>query len=215
MAFFSSPGRHSTWGTRETFFAIPWKCTAFIRMLSGWIWKGVLSDVDWWADAEKHCLLYRVKWQFGNVGTLRGQPSGLLHRVWFSKNFNSLFWKVCGRSALYQSDDVPCNCAHDIYGCTVWCIPDHPAAAAFSYGGLVIVKSLLTKSSVWSYENEWRMISMLPDNTLLCRIYSLKPTAVYIGVRTDEEAANTLYQICCEKDIPCYKMVPTYLSGSF
>ena len=59
------------------------------------------------------------------------------------------------------------------------------------------------------------MISMLPDNTLFCRIYSLKPTVVYIGVRTDEEAANTLYQICCEKDIPCYKMVPAYLSGSF
>ena len=80
---------------------------------------------------------------------------------------------------------------------------------------LVIIKSLLTKSSVWSYENEWRMISMLPDNTLFHSIYSLKPTAVYIGVRTNEEAANTLYQICCEKGIPCYKMVPAYLSGSF
>lgn len=91
----------------------------------------------------------------------------------------------------------------------------HTAIKPFYEDLLVIVKSLLTKSSVWSYENEWRMISMLPDNTLFCRIYSLKPTAVYIGVRTDEEAANTLYQICCEKDIPCYKMVPTYLSGSF
>lgn len=80
---------------------------------------------------------------------------------------------------------------------------------------LVIVKILLTKLSVWSYENEWRMISMLPDNALFCRIYSLKPTSVYIGVRPDEEAANTLYQICCEKDVPCYKMVPAYLSGSF
>lgn len=91
----------------------------------------------------------------------------------------------------------------------------HTAIKPFYEDLLVIVKSLLTKSSVWSYENEWRMISMLPDNTLFCRIYSLKPTAVYIGVRTDEDAANTLYQICCEKDIPCYKMVPTYLSGSF
>ena len=91
----------------------------------------------------------------------------------------------------------------------------HTAIKPFYEDLLVIVKSLLTKSSVWSYENEWRMISMLPDNTLFCRIYSLKPTAVYIGVRTDEEAANTLYQICCEKDIPCYKMVPAYLSGSF
>ena len=79
----------------------------------------------------------------------------------------------------------------------------HTAIKPFYEDLLVIVKSLLTKSSVWSYENEWRMISMLPDNTLFCRIYSLKPTAVYIGVRTDEEAANTLYQICCEKDIPC------------
>ena len=26
---------------------------------------------------------------------------------------------------------------------------------------------------------------------------------------------DTLYQICCEKDIPCYKMVPAYLNGSF
>ena len=91
----------------------------------------------------------------------------------------------------------------------------HTAIKPFYEDLLVIVKSLLTKSSVWSYENEWRMISMLPDNTLFCRIYSLKPTSVYIGVRTDEEAANTLYQICCEKDIPCYKMVPAYLSGSF
>ena len=91
----------------------------------------------------------------------------------------------------------------------------HTAIKPFYEDLLVIVKSLLTKSSVWSYENEWRMISMLPDNTLFCPIYSLKPTAVYIGVRTDEEAANTLYQICCEKDIPCYKMVPAYLSGSF
>ena len=87
----------------------------------------------------------------------------------------------------------------------------HTAIKPFYEDLLVIVKSLLTKSSVWSYENEWRMISMLPDNTLFCRIYSLKPTAVYIGVRTDEEAANTLYQICCEKDIPCYKMVPANL----
>ena len=91
----------------------------------------------------------------------------------------------------------------------------HTAIKPFYEDLLVIVKSLLTKSSVWSYENEWRMISMLPDNTLFCRIYSLKPTSVYIGVRTDEEAANTLYQIWCEKDIPCYKMVPAYLSGSF
>ena len=61
----------------------------------------------------------------------------------------------------------------------------HTAIKPFYEDLLVIVKSLLTKSSVWSYENEWRMISMLPDNTLFCRIYSLKPTAVYIGARTD------------------------------
>lgn len=80
---------------------------------------------------------------------------------------------------------------------------------------MAIVKSLLTKSMDWSYEKEWRMFSAFSDNAPFHSIYRLRSTAVYIGARTSKEDAEALYEVCCEKNIPCYKMIPAYLDGHF
>lgn len=80
---------------------------------------------------------------------------------------------------------------------------------------MAIVKSLLTKSMDWSYEKEWRMLSAFSDNAPFHSIYRLRSTAVYIGARTSKEDAEALYEVCCEKNIPCYKMIPAYLDGHF
>ena len=80
---------------------------------------------------------------------------------------------------------------------------------------MATVKSLLTKSMDWRYEKEWRIFSAFSDGELFCPIYNLQLTAVYIGARTPSEDAEALYEICCEKNIPCYKMIPAYLYGYF
>ena len=80
---------------------------------------------------------------------------------------------------------------------------------------MAIVKSLQTKSMDWSYEKEWRMFSAFSDNAPFHSIYRLRSTAVYIGARTSKEDAEALYEVCCEKNIPCYKMIPAYLDGHF
>ena len=82
---------------------------------------------------------------------------------------------------------------------------------------LLISKCLLTKSSDWDYEKEWRLFS--PPSTPPIEphkaIYSLKPMAVYIGSRSSVEQDQKLSEICKKKNIPCYKMVQNYYGDDF
>lgn len=83
---------------------------------------------------------------------------------------------------------------------------------------LLSFKCLLTKSDVWSYEKEWRIFTFIPkaradeDHRIqvICR-----PKALFIGARTEQKTANTLQEICEQKNIPCYKMRQTYASRSY
>lgn len=63
---------------------------------------------------------------------------------------------------------------------------------------LLTSKCLLTKSSDWDYEKEWRLFS--PPSTPPIEphkaIYSLKPMAVYIGSRSSVEQDQKLSEIC-------------------
>lgn len=82
---------------------------------------------------------------------------------------------------------------------------------------LLISKCLLTKSFEWEYEKEWRLFSppftdsMLPYKA----IFSLKPTAVYIGRKSSIEQAQLLNGICKEKNITCYQMIQNYSGHDF
>ena len=68
---------------------------------------------------------------------------------------------------------------------------------------LLISKCLLTKSSDWDYEKEWRLFS--PPSTPPIEphkaIYSLKPMAVFIGSRSSVEQDQKLSEICKKKNI--------------
>ena len=80
---------------------------------------------------------------------------------------------------------------------------------------LFILKCLLTKSTEWSYEKEWRMFangSEFKPHAVIC---NRKPTAVYIGCHMSDENAGKIYKICQDKDIACYKMVLQYYSKTF
>lgn len=84
---------------------------------------------------------------------------------------------------------------------------------------LLISKCLLTKSSDWAYEKEWRLFSPpsistdpIPSHTV---ILSARPTALYIGARSSTEQAQMLSDICRERNIPCYKMIQNYLGDDF
>lgn len=82
---------------------------------------------------------------------------------------------------------------------------------------LLISKCLLTKSIDWEYEKEWRLFSQPNIDPVSNHkaIFSLKPTAVYIGRRSSEEQAQILNEICKDKDIPCYKMIQNYPGSDF
>ncbi|MCU7653721.1 DUF2971 domain-containing protein [Acutalibacter sp. LFL-21] len=82
---------------------------------------------------------------------------------------------------------------------------------------LLISKCLLTKSLDWEYEKEWRLFSPPSIDSVTNHkvIFSLKPTAVYIGRRSSAEQAQILNEICKEKDIPCYQMIQNYHGDDF
>lgn len=70
-------------------------------------------------------------------------------------------------------------------------------------------KSLLYKSSQWSYEKEWRLIvsklNEFQDKTPVC-IDHLKPTAIYYGTRISPINRKMLHLIAKERGINEYEM---------
>ena len=82
---------------------------------------------------------------------------------------------------------------------------------------LTITKSILTKSSDWSYEKEWRLVSEIELKNYISHkmITKLKPKAVYIGAKATKENADKLYQLCQDKHIDCYKMIQSFSNDKF
>ena len=86
------------------------------------------------------------------------------------------------------------------------------------YGDTLLTsKCLLTKSSDWKYEKEWRLFSTPSLNMSESHkvIFYARPTAVYIGRRSSPEQTKVLRKICKEKNIPCYQMVQNYFANTF
>ena len=78
-------------------------------------------------------------------------------------------------------------------------------------------KLLLTKSSDWDYEREWRLFKILDSGNIVKHkmIANLKPTDVYVGVRIKEQNKRRIVNICNDKQIPCYQMLPQYFTSTY
>lgn len=85
----------------------------------------------------------------------------------------------------------------------------------FYYDLLLPMKTLLTKSSAWSYENEWRLFRKDPNITNHQPLINIQAKAAYIGMKMSEGHKNLIKEICIEKNIPCYQMVPQYFNSSY
>lgn len=70
---------------------------------------------------------------------------------------------------------------------------------------LVIYKALLSKSTNWSYEKEWRLIS-LSDNPRCTEQIKLKPKAIYLGIDISSINSKILKYLAKGKNIPVYQM---------
>ena len=69
----------------------------------------------------------------------------------------------------------------------------------------VVHKALLNKSTNWSYEKEWRLIS-LSDNPKCTEQIKLKPKAIYLGIDISPINSKILKHFAKEKGIPVYQM---------
>lgn len=81
-----------------------------------------------------------------------------------------------------------------------------------SYDMFLTTKTMLTKSSCWEYEKEWRLFSRIPETNLKPHgvITTMKPRAIYLGARMKEHNKKRIINICKEREIPCFQMVPQY-----
>ena len=79
------------------------------------------------------------------------------------------------------------------------------------------LKIALHKSSIWAYEQEWRMIDLTPRNvtdTTPSEIH-YKPTAIYYGQHISTEHKAELHAIAQEKGIKEYEMFIDYTSPKY
>jgi len=69
-----------------------------------------------------------------------------------------------------------------------------------------IIEYLLVKSTCWKYEEEWRIINIeeKPDTPRFVQVPRIE--SVTFGVNMDYLCRQLLWDVCKEKDIPCYEL---------
>ena len=99
-----------------------------------------------------------------------------------------------------------------------WAIENNKIPMSNHYYDMFLpTKTMLTKHKSWEYEQEWRLFkrSSPEAHTNHAMIALLKPTAVYLGARIKEHNKKRLINICREKCIPCYQMLPQYFTSTY
>lgn len=69
-----------------------------------------------------------------------------------------------------------------------------------------VFEYLVTKDECWKYEDEWRIINVTED-TEPYFIEMPKITSVTFGVNMDPLCRQLLWDVCNEKEIPCFELV--------
>lgn len=79
------------------------------------------------------------------------------------------------------------------------------------------LKIILHKSSLWSYEQEWRLIDSSPRNITddSPSVIHFKPVAIYYGLHMEENKKAQLHEIALEKQIKEYQMYIDYASSKY
>lgn len=76
-----------------------------------------------------------------------------------------------------------------------------------------ITLATLFKAKDWAYEKEWRLVITKPLFNLKDKDKQypfIKPSALYIGLKANENLKNTLINIAKDKNIPIYQMEQNY-----
>ena len=78
----------------------------------------------------------------------------------------------------------------------------------------MVFEIIATKSEMWSYEKEWRIVRCVEPDDNHCVDFP-KPTAIYLGCNSSRNLENRLLELCVKKRIPLYKLIPDKYSYSF
>ncbi|MBR3107720.1 MAG: DUF2971 domain-containing protein [Clostridia bacterium] len=69
-----------------------------------------------------------------------------------------------------------------------------------------IFSYILTKNECWKYEKEWRIINFgEPDTPIFINLPKIK--SITLGLNIDAICKSLLFEVCREKNIPCYELV--------
>lgn len=67
--------------------------------------------------------------------------------------------------------------------------------------------SAITKSDEWNYENEWRLVLTYgKDKAVSFNLEAVKPTAIYLGAKINEEDRKTVIDISRRKGLRVFQM---------
>lgn len=71
-----------------------------------------------------------------------------------------------------------------------------------------IIRFLLVKNKCWAYEQEWRIFDV--GEPYISKLYNVPfIKSITLGHNIDEICRRLLIDVCKEKDIPCYELVPS------
>lgn len=75
------------------------------------------------------------------------------------------------------------------------------------FNNLYSILAAMRKAKDWEYEREWRFIVPMGDDSDGWLWEVGKPSAIYLGTRTDEEVERSIREYAESREVPVYKMV--------
>ena len=75
----------------------------------------------------------------------------------------------------------------------------------------IAFERISTKSDIWSYEKEWRIIRCIEPSDKHCVDFP-KPTAIYLGINASKQLETKLLKLCVAQKISLYRMQPDIYS---
>ena len=79
-----------------------------------------------------------------------------------------------------------------------------------------VPKTILRKSLEWEYEQEWRLFQFDEKcHSNYRKMATIKPSAVYLGTNISSWYKSRIIKLCQEQQIPCYRMLNSYISKEF
>ncbi len=169
--------------------------------------NGALASQSRWGEQCEKMSSYKAKM---SITCFCEEKDNVLLWTHYANNSKGICIEYSGLDLLER---FQCSLLPIVYQRTPPGLPDSEEIDTWSPYKIAFER-VSTKSDIWSYEREWRIIRCCESDANNHYIEFPTPTAVYLGAKVSKVLAERVFETCVAKSIPLHIMVPDRYSFS-